>query len=139
MGMRTRADIESEMKELTANASGDISPTTSNMWETQMEVLLDIRDLLAANPALKPITPNPVMPADSTFSGKPLTGFTEPPIFPDPYAKMLNTTEEKGYYKVSFLRFAEREDFAGVAKLVRDFGGEYISAGKDSHFRIPRK
>ena len=35
--------------------------------------------------------------------------------------------------------FLGSENFAKVAAIVRDAGGEYISAGKDSHFTIPIK
>lgn len=35
-------------------------------------------------------------------------------------------------------QFIGSENFAKVASTVRGSGGEYISAGKDSHFRIPK-
>ena len=35
-------------------------------------------------------------------------------------------------------RFLESDDFAKIASIVRELGGEYISAGKNSHFKIPK-
>jgi hypothetical protein len=35
--------------------------------------------------------------------------------------------------------FLGSENFAKIASAVRGMGGEYISAGKDSHFRVPKK
>ena len=34
---------------------------------------------------------------------------------------------------------APAENFAKIASIVRGAGGEYISAGKESHFRIPKR
>jgi hypothetical protein len=31
------------------------------------------------------------------------------------------------------------ENIAKIASAMRGMGGEYISAGKDSHFRVPKK
>lgn len=31
------------------------------------------------------------------------------------------------------------DTFAKIARIVKDHGGEYISAGKESHFRFPKK
>jgi len=36
-------------------------------------------------------------------------------------------------------QFLGSENFAKIASTVRGIGGEYISAGKESHFRVPRK
>ena len=36
-------------------------------------------------------------------------------------------------------QFLGSENFARIAAVVRNAGGEYVSAGKDSHFRVPAK
>jgi hypothetical protein len=36
-------------------------------------------------------------------------------------------------------QFLGSENFAKIASIARGMGGDYISAGKESHFRIPKK
>jgi hypothetical protein len=47
--------------------------------------------------------------------------------------------EEKGEYIIIKPTAFLGTNFAKVASAVRGMGGEYISAGKDSHFRVPKK
>jgi len=50
------------------------------------------------------------------------------------------TFEEMGKYIIIKPRqYLGSENFAKVASIVRGTGGEYISAGKESHFRVPRE
>lgn len=50
------------------------------------------------------------------------------------------SVEEKGeLIIVKPTSFLGSENFAKVASLVRGMGGEYVSAGKESHFKIPVK
>ena len=52
---------------------------------------------------------------------------------------MLTFTVEEKFVVLKPKQFLGSENFAKIAAVVRENGGEYISAGKDSHFRIPRK
>jgi len=48
--------------------------------------------------------------------------------------------EEMGKFIVIKPRqYLGSENFAKVASIIRGVGGEYISAGKESHFRVPRE
>jgi hypothetical protein len=47
--------------------------------------------------------------------------------------------EEKGDYIIIKPTGFLGTNFAKIALAVRGMGGEYISAGKDSHFRVPKK
>ena len=59
--------------------------------------------------------------------------------FPEELEARL-TFEEKGdYIIIKPKQFLGSENFAKIASASRGMGGEYISAGKDSHFRIPKK
>ncbi|MGD0406669.1 MAG: hypothetical protein ABSB10_08485 [Candidatus Bathyarchaeia archaeon] len=59
--------------------------------------------------------------------------------FPEELEARL-TFEDKGdYIIVKPKQFLGSENFAKIASAVRGMGGEYISAGKDSHFRVPNK
>lgn len=52
----------------------------------------------------------------------------------------LLTFEEAGEYIVIRPRqYLGSENFAKIASLVRSAGGEYISSGKESHFKVPKE
>jgi hypothetical protein len=59
--------------------------------------------------------------------------------FPEDLEALLSFQEKGDYIMVKPRQFLGSENFAKIASAVRGMGGEYISAGKDSHFRVPRK
>ena len=61
-----------------------------------------------------------------------------PPMFPELYSKMLTVTDGGTYWHIKPKKFLQTADFAEIARLVKQLGGEYISAGKASHFDIPK-
>jgi len=60
-------------------------------------------------------------------------------MFPEDLEEILNFEEKEEYIIVKPRQFLGSENFAKIASVVRGMGGEYISAGKASHFRVPRK
>jgi hypothetical protein len=60
-------------------------------------------------------------------------------VFPEDLEALLNFEEKNDYIIVKPRQFLGSENFAKIASTVRGMGGEYISAGKDSHFRVPKK
>lgn len=60
-------------------------------------------------------------------------------LFPESLGGMLAFEEVKDFIVIKPRQFLGSENFAKIAAIVRDAGGEYISAGKESHFRIPRE
>jgi len=60
-------------------------------------------------------------------------------LFPEDLEQMLEFEETEEYIKISPRRYLGSGNFAKIASIVRDAGGEYISAGKQSHFRIPKE
>ncbi|NIP67264.1 hypothetical protein GWN63_04395 [Candidatus Bathyarchaeota archaeon] len=60
-------------------------------------------------------------------------------LFPKDLEEMLTFEESGDYIVVRPRQYLGSENFAKIAAVVRDAGGEYISAGKESHFRIPRE
>ncbi len=60
-------------------------------------------------------------------------------MFPEGLENLLNFEEKNDYIIVKPRQFLGSENFAKIASVVREMGGEYISAGKESHFRVPRK
>jgi hypothetical protein len=59
--------------------------------------------------------------------------------FPEELEVRLGFEEKGDYIIVKPKQFLGSENFAKTASAVRGMGGEYISAGKDSHFRVPKK
>ena len=59
--------------------------------------------------------------------------------FPEDLESLLSFQEKGDYIMVKPRQFLGSENFAKIASAVRGLGGEYISAGKDSHFRVPKK
>ena len=60
-------------------------------------------------------------------------------VFPEDLEALLSLEEKDDYIMVKPRQFLGSENFAKIASAVRGMGGEYISAGKDSHFRVPKK
>jgi len=63
---------------------------------------------------------------------------TEQPTFPEEYQKLLKIEDAGSFWKIKPVKFLGSENFSGIAEIVKQYGGEYVSAGKDSHFRIPK-
>jgi hypothetical protein len=59
--------------------------------------------------------------------------------FPEDLESLLSFEEKSDYIMVKPRQFLGSENFAKIASAVRGMGGEYISAGKESHFRVPKK
>jgi len=59
--------------------------------------------------------------------------------FPEELEARLSFEEKGEYIIIKPKQFLGSENFAKIASAVRGMGGEYISAGKYSHFRVPKK
>jgi hypothetical protein len=59
-------------------------------------------------------------------------------FFPKELAELLNFEAEGRFVKISPKQFLGSDNFARVLATVKELNGEYISAGKGSHFRIPK-
>ena len=60
-------------------------------------------------------------------------------LFPQDLAEILTFKEEEAFIIVKPRQFLGSDNFSKIAAIVRSANGEYISAGKTSHFRIPKK
>jgi hypothetical protein len=60
-------------------------------------------------------------------------------MFPEDLENLLGFEEKDDYVIIRPRQFLGSENFAKIASAVRGMGGDYISAGKASHFRVPRK
>jgi len=59
--------------------------------------------------------------------------------FPEELENRLGFEDKGDYIIIKPKQFLGSENFAKIASAVRGMGGEYISAGKESHFRVPKK
>lgn len=99
---------------------------------------------------------NITQPAQQTSTAKPLAPSATPPVAPQTSEKKRTipdlqmsfpeeleaklTFEEKGdFIIIKPKQFLGSDNFAKIASVIRGMGGEYISAGKDSHFRVLQK
>ncbi len=60
-------------------------------------------------------------------------------MFPKELEGLLTFNEKGDYIIIKPRQYLGSENFAKIASIIRGAGGEYISAGKDSHFRIPKQ
>ena len=50
--------------------------------------------------------------------------------------RLLDFKEDPSFIIIKPKQFLGSENFARIASIARELGGEYISAGRDSHFRV---
>lgn len=60
-------------------------------------------------------------------------------LFPEDLRALLSFEQREGYCIIKPKQFMGSENFARIAEVVRAHGGQYVSAGKESHFKIPSK
>jgi hypothetical protein len=60
-------------------------------------------------------------------------------LFPKELEDMLFFEDQGEYIIIKPRRFLGSENFAKIASIIRGAGGEYVSAGRDSHFKIPKE
>jgi len=104
------------------------------------EDLTDISKQLKAagapTPVPLPAAPSPPTPAPAVRMQSVADVRT---MFPKEFEAMLFFEETGKYIVIKPRQYLGSENFAKIASLVRSAGGEYISAGKESHFRVPRE
>jgi hypothetical protein len=101
----------------------------------------DLRSVSASlkSMAVTQIT-RPVPPAQTSISHEGQRSLEEIRLsFPEELENLLNFEEKTDYIMIKPRQFLGSENFAKIASTVRNMGGEYISAGKDSHFRVYKK
>lgn len=94
-----------------------------------------------ASPTPPPPAPKPAAPpAPTSSTASKLRSLDDIRMsFPEELEARLSFEEKGDYIIIKPKQFLGSENFAKIASAVRGMGGEYISAGKDSHFRVPKK
>jgi len=102
--------------------------------EDLVDISKHLRAAGAPTPAPAPTAPTPPTPAARMRAIADIRT-----IFPKELEDMLFFEETGKYIVIKPRQYLGSENFAKIASLVRSAGGEYISAGKESHFRVPRE
>ncbi|UCE28667.1 MAG: hypothetical protein JSV85_05155 [Candidatus Bathyarchaeota archaeon] len=122
-------------------------PTPDELLERINELLnvlkMISRDLGEVTKSLETIAvPGaPTAPAASTPARAEDTGgFADlKTLFPKDLVEMLTFEEEKDHVVIRTRKYLGKDNFSKIASIIREVGGEYISAGKQSHFKIPKE
>lgn len=93
------------------------------------------RTLKAAG--IPPPTTAPARAAASAEPRSPIQGVKA--LFPKELEDMLFFEDKGEYIEIKPRRFLGSENFAKIASVIHSAGGEYISAGRDSHFKVPKE
>jgi hypothetical protein len=99
------------------------------------------RDVAEVSKSLKAVTGSAAAPSTAVSaapSGKKRGVNDVKDAFSSELAGMLLFEESGSFVIVKPRRFLGSDNFARIASIVRDLGGEYISAGRSSHFKVPK-
>ena len=114
----------------------------------RIDQLLDVlktisKDLADISKSLRAVgaapSPAPVPSAPSTPVERLRSVADVRTLFPGDLEDMLVFEETGKFVVIKPRQYLGSENFAKIASIVRGMGGEYISAGRESHFRVPRE
>jgi hypothetical protein len=89
--------------------------------------------------ALTPIFDEFTQASEKTMTQATGTQPSFTPTFPPEYEELLNKEFKNGVWIIKPRQFLGSENFAEIARIVKQYGGSYVSAGKMSRFEIPDK
>ena len=97
-------------------------------------------DLTKISKSLKAVTKPATTPTVSAALSEKQRGINDVmQAFSSELVGMLIFEESEKFIVVKPRRFLGSDNFARIASIVRNLGGEYISAGRNSHFNVPRE
>ncbi|HSQ48134.1 MAG TPA: hypothetical protein VLL96_00430 [Candidatus Deferrimicrobiaceae bacterium] len=124
----------------------EITVTLNKVSEELRTVSASLKSLAVGQITAPPATPNTAPPktlpaSQAAQTGSPnLRSLDEIRMsFPEELETRLSFEEKGDHIIIKPKQFLGSENFAKIASAIRGMGGEYISAGKDSHFRVAKK
>jgi len=97
-------------------------------------------DLAEVSKSLKAVSGPAAAPAVSAVGSEKKRSVDDvKQVFSSELAGMLMFEESGTFIIVKPRRFLGSDNFAKIASIVRSLGGEYISAGRNSHFEVPKR
>jgi hypothetical protein len=101
------------------------------------EDLTDISEQLKTERPVPTTAPTPSAPSPTAAGMRSVADVRN--AFPKELENMLFFEDAGTHIIIKPRAYLGSENFAKIASLVRGEGGEYISAGKESHFRVPKE
>jgi len=97
-------------------------------------------DLAEVSKSLKAVSGSAAAPAVSAAPSEKKRNVNDvKQAFSSELAGMLIFEDSGTFIIVKPRRFLGSDNFAQIASIVRNLGGEYISAGRNSHFKVPKE
>jgi hypothetical protein len=138
---QTAREREPKMSEGKPNTE-DILHRLSEVLDVLKKISEDLQDISKSLRVMsQPAAPTPLTTAaPETPSRRPVGKGVEDirMMFPEDLEAMLVFEDKDTFIKITPRQYLGSENFAKIASTVREAGGEYISAGRDSHFRVPK-
>jgi len=122
--IKTLVDDDSEIQVAKANIEGLIDGWLSGALGAP------------ASPGAKPEQPRK---AERKEPAKPIEALKPADLFPEDLKGLLSFEDQAEWTLIKPRQFLGSENFARIIDIVKKHNGEYVSSGKQSHFRIPKK
>lgn len=143
---KPRLSTEKEKLSQLLKKVDEITGTLNKVSEELRTVSASLKSLAVGQITSPPPTPNPVVakttqaPQAAPTDSSKLRSLDEIRMsFPEELETRLSFEDKADYIVIKPKQFLGSDNFAKIASAVRGMGGEYISQGKDSHFRVPKK
>ena len=130
---------EKERIEKLAEKVDELLVVLNNIAEDLRIVSASLKTIAVSQLAPPSSAPAPPAQAPEAPQEKPLSIDDVKMMFPEDLEGLLNFEDKGEYIKITPRQYLGAENFAKIAQIARGAGGDYISAGKESHFRIPKR
>ncbi|MEM2913975.1 MAG: hypothetical protein QXH91_01045 [Candidatus Bathyarchaeia archaeon] len=109
--------------------SEDLTEISRNLKTMVRQPIIESQSTISFEEPSFPVSPGPMRAVEDVQK-----------MFPQDLARMLYFEVTEDYMLIKPRQYLGSENFAKIATIVRDqLKGEYVSQGKESHFRVPRK
>jgi hypothetical protein len=129
---------EKEKVEKLTERIGELLIILNSVAEDLRQVSGSLKSLAVSQitqPAVGPVAPAPATPE---VYGKKTSIEDIRMMFPEDLENLLSFEEKQDYIMIKPRQFLGSDNFAKIASVIRGIGGDYVSAGKGSHFRVPK-
>ena len=136
--MKVNMSVDKEKVENLTKRVDELVVILNGIMEDLRQVSASLKSL-AVSQITQPLTAPPPLTAPQPIPERTKALEDIRMMFPDDLETLLSFEEKDDYIMIKPRQFLGSENFAKIASIVRGIGGDYISAGKASHFRVPRK
>jgi hypothetical protein len=130
---------EKEKVEKLTERIGELLIILNSVAEDLRQVSGSLKSLAISQITQPAPSPAAAAPATPEVYGKKTSIEDIRMMFPEDLENLLSFEEKQDYIMIKPRQFLGSDNFAKIASIVRGIGGDYVSAGKGSHFRVPKK